>query len=87
MLNIQAGDRIELSYEDAPATTVRASVGRLLTDRDEGLGPEAEDFFLCWVEITVHEPSDMEEKQVVLVDTAFQCWLNGRRVNLRKTQD
>ena len=38
MLNLQSGDRIELSYEDAPATTIRATVGRLLSDRDEGIG-------------------------------------------------
>ena len=38
MLNVQSGDQIELYYEDAPATTIRATVGRVLTDRDEGMG-------------------------------------------------
>ena len=87
MLNLQSGDRIELSYEDAPATTIRATVGRLLTDRDEGMGTEVEDYTACWIEITVDEPSDMDAKQVVLLGTDFQYRLNGRPVTLRKSQD
>jgi hypothetical protein len=38
MQSLQSGDRIELFYEDAPATKIRATVGRLLTDRDKGIG-------------------------------------------------
>lgn len=85
MLHIQSGDRIELFDENGSATTIRATVGRLLTDREEGLGPEADGFFICWVEITLDEPAEMEARQVVLVDNDFQYWLNGRRVTLRKT--
>ena len=87
MLNLQSGDRIELLYEDAPATTIRATVGRLLTDRDEGLGLEVEVYAACWIEITVDEPSGMDARQVVLLGTDFQYRLNGRRVTLRKRQD
>jgi hypothetical protein len=86
MLNLQSGDRIELFYEDAPATTSRATVGRLLTDRDEGMGSEVEDYTASWIEITVDEPSDMDAKQVVLLGTDFQYRLNGRPVTLRKSQ-
>ena len=84
MLSLQSGDRIELFYEDAPATTIRATVDRLLTDRDEGMGIEVEDYTACWIEITVDEPSDMDAKLVVLLGTDFQYWLNGSRVTLRK---
>jgi hypothetical protein len=38
MVSLQCGDQIELSYEDASATTIRATVGRLLSDQDEGMG-------------------------------------------------
>ena len=55
MLNLESGDRIELFYEDAPATTIRATVGRLLSDREEGMGIEAEDYVVCWIEISVDE--------------------------------
>ena len=87
MLNLQSGDRIELFYEDAPAMTIRATVGRLLSVRDEGMGIEVEDYAACWIEITVDEPSDMDAQQVVLLGTDFQYRLNGRPVNLRKRQD
>jgi len=86
MLNLQSGDRIELFYEDAPAMTIRATVGRLLTDRDEGMGIEVEDYAASWIEITLDEPSDMDAEQVVLLGTDFQYRLNGRRVTLRKKQ-
>ena len=87
MLNLQSGDRIELLYEDAPAATIRATVNRLLTDRDEGMGIEIEDYAACWIEITVDEPNDMDAKQVVLLGADFQPRLNGRLVTLRKRQD
>ena len=44
MLNLQCGDRIELCYEDAPATTIRATVDRLLSDCEERMGVEVEDY-------------------------------------------
>ena len=84
MLNLQSGDRIELFYEDAPASKIRATVRRLLTDQDEGMGSEVEDYTACWIEIAVDEPSDMDAKQVVLLGTDFQYRLNGRRVAIRK---
>jgi len=87
MLNLQAGDRIELFYEDAPAMVIRATVGRFLSDRDEGMGVAVEDYVACWIEITVDEPSEMDAKQVVLLNTDFQYRLNGRRVTLRRSQD
>ena len=87
MIDLRSGDRIELFYEDAPATAIRATVGRLLTDRDEGMGVEVEDYAAYWIEVTVDEPKDMEVKQIVLLGMDFQYRLNGRRVAVRKKQD
>ena len=87
MLNLKSGDRIELFDEDSPATTICATVGRLSSDWDEGMGIEVQDYVACWAEITVDEPSDGDAKQVVLLGTDFQCRLNGRRVTIRKKQD
>lgn len=86
MVNLQCGDRIELFYEDAPATMIHATVGRSLTDREEGMGVEVEDYIACRVEITVDEPSDEESQQIVLLGTDFEFRLNGRPVILRNTQ-
>ena len=87
MLNLQSGDRIELSYQDAPATMIRAKVDRLLSDQEEGMGIEIEDYTASWIEITVDEPSDMDANQVVLLGMDFQYRLNGRPVTIRKRQD
>jgi hypothetical protein len=87
MLHLQSGDRIELSYEDAPATTIRATVGRLLSDRDEGMGIEVEDYIASWIEITLDEPSGIEANQVVMLGTDFQYRLDGRPVTIRKGQE
>jgi hypothetical protein len=87
MIELQSGDRIEVFYEDEPATAIRATVGRLLSDREEGMGSEVEDYCACWIEITVDEPSDEDAKLVVLLGTDFQYRLNGRRITLRKRQD
>ena len=38
MLNLESGDRIEQFYEDSPKATIPATVGRLLSDLDEGMG-------------------------------------------------
>jgi hypothetical protein len=51
------------------------------------MGIEVEDYIACWIEITVHEPSDMGTEQVLLLGMDFQYRLNGRRVTLRKRQD
>jgi hypothetical protein len=87
MLDLEIGDRIELFYEDAPAATIRATIGRLLSDREQGMGIEIEDYTACWIEIMVDEPGDMDANQVVLLGMDFQYRLNGRRVTLRKTKD
>jgi len=87
MIELQSGDRIEMFYEDEPATTIRATVARLLTDREEGMGVEVEDYCACWIEITVDEPKDIDAKLVVLLGTDFQYRLNGRRITLRRRQD
>jgi hypothetical protein len=87
ILNLQSGDRIELFDEGSVGTTIRATVGRQLTDREEGMGVEIEDYTACWIEITVDEPGDLDARQVVLLGTDFQYRLNGRPVSLRKTRD
>jgi hypothetical protein len=87
MLNLESGDRIEMFYDDSPATTIRATVGRLLSNREEGMGLEVDEYAVSWIEITVEEPSDIDAQQVVLLGTDFQYRLNGRRVTLRKRQD
>jgi len=46
-----AGDRINLTFDDIPRDQVTASISHKLSDREEGLGPEIEDYFAYWLEI------------------------------------
>ena len=87
MIELQSGDRIEVFYEDEPATAIRATVGRCLSDREEGMGIEIEDYTACWIEITVDEPSNMDANLVVLLGMDFQYRLNGRLISVRKRQE
>lgn len=92
MLDLTIGDRIELFYEDTPgdatpSTTMSAKVVRLLTDQEEGMGPEVEDYMACWIEITLDDPCDLETNQLVLLGTDCLYRLNGRQVTIRKKQD
>jgi len=84
---LQPGDRIEMAYDDAPATPIRATVIRLSTDRDRGMGAEIENYTAGWIDIRVDEPCDSDPKQVLLLGTDLQYRLNGRPVSIRETED
>jgi hypothetical protein len=89
-----AGDDVELIYEDAPQTILRAKVNRILTDRDESLGPEVENYVACWLEIEVTSvegedllplaPTNAWTCAMALC-TDFTYTLDGRRVRVRKS--
>jgi hypothetical protein len=51
------------------------------------MGIEIEEYVACWIEITVDEPADNVDKQVVLLGTDCQYRLNGRQISVRKRQD
>jgi len=92
MLELQCGDRIEFFYEDTPgeeaaAAAMCATFARLLSDQEEGMGVEVEDYAALWIEITVDQPCEMETKQVVLFGTDFKYRINGRPVKIRKKHD
>lgn len=87
MLDLYFGDQIEMFYEDAPATVIRATVGRLLRDCEEGMGVEIEDYTACWIEITLDDLSGRDANQVVLLGTDCRYRLNGRPVILRKRRN
>jgi hypothetical protein len=85
MTDLIAGDQIELVYEDSPQTVMRATVNRILTDEDEGMGPEIEDYVACWFEIELVGIEGEGAKQIVTLGTDFKYSLNGRHVTVRKS--
>jgi hypothetical protein len=95
MPDLVVGDHIELLYEDSPQTVMHATVSRILTDRDEGMGPEVEDYVACWLEINMTRIEGEHATQISLradawalamtLGTDFKYSLNGRHVTVRKS--
>jgi hypothetical protein len=83
MEDLFVGDRINLIFDDIPSEQMTATVTRTLSDREEGLGPEAEDYIACWVEITLDGETCPTMSNVVLL-TNWRYSLDGRSVTIRK---
>jgi hypothetical protein len=91
---LAVGDQIVLTYEDSPEIVIRATVSRLLTDVDEGMGPEVEDYIACWCEIEIEQAEEDATiqhlsradawKRTLALGTDRKCSLDGRPVRLRK---
>jgi hypothetical protein len=58
---------------------------RILTDQDEGMGPEVEDYVACWFEIAMTGVEGEGTKQIVTLGTDFKYSLNDRHVTVRKS--
>jgi len=80
---IKVGQRFKFNIlSDNPAPERQAVVTRVLSNREEGLGPEVEFYFAYWVE--AHElpetesPTTLEFKR----GTDGNVYLDGSRVNI-----
>jgi len=95
MPDLIVGDHIELVHEDGPQTVLNATVSTILTDHDEGMGPEVEDYVACWFEIDMTCVEGEDATQISLradawasamtLGTDFKYSLNGRHVTVRKS--
>jgi hypothetical protein len=83
MEDLFAGDRINLIFDDMPCEQIAATVNRTLSDREEGLGPEVEDYVAYWIEITLDGERCSTMSNVVLL-TNCRYSLDGRFVTIRK---
>ena len=82
MNDLQPGDLIDIVFADTPGQWSRATVNRLLTDRQEGLSPEAEDYVFCWLEIRPEHPGMPTQTLALCAD--WKYYIDGREVNIRK---
>ena len=83
MEDLFVGDRISLTFDDIPRDQITASISRKLSDREEGLGPEIEDYIAYWLEIS-REGDTRGAIENVLLLTTGRYWLDGRFVTIRK---
>ena len=83
MEDIFVGDRISLVFDDAPREQITATVNRMLSDEEEGLGPEIEYYVACWIEVILDGDACSTMSNVVLM-TDCRYSLDGRAVTIRK---
>ena len=81
--DFSAGDRISLIFDDTPGEQITATVRRKLSDIQEGLSPEIEDYVDYWLEIACAGDKGETTRYVALLTTG-RYWLDGRFVTIRK---
>jgi hypothetical protein len=81
---LQPRDEINLTFDDTPGQVERAFVSRVLTDQQEGLGPEIEDYVASWLEISISVRADVLSRQAVVFGTDSRYSMGGRKVAIRK---
>jgi hypothetical protein len=79
---LQPGDQIDIVFADTPGQSRRAKVSRLLSDQQEGLSPEAEDYIFCWLEISAEHQGTLAQTQVIVVGADWKCYMDGREVQI-----
>src|SRR5262245_37204910 len=78
MNDLQPGDQIDIVFADAPGQSVRATVTRFLSDRQEGLSPEAEDYIFGWLEISTEHQGLLAQTQTIALRADWKCYMDGR---------
>jgi hypothetical protein len=80
---IKVGQRFKFNtLSDSPAPERQAVVTRVLSNKEEGLGPEVDFFFSYWVE--AHELPETEDAAILVFErgTDGNAYLEGRMVRI-----
>ena len=80
MNSFKTGDHIAVTFVDGSGEEFRATVQRVLSDEDEGLGPEVQDYIAYWLEI---EPEAGEGTLTASYGLDRQYFIGGRRATIR----
>jgi hypothetical protein len=84
MIQFRIGDEIEIVNANAVEDVRRATVTRFMSDEEQGMSPEIEEYIARWIEVTLDGITGDAGKQMVMFGTDSQYWMNGRHVLLRK---
>jgi len=88
MNDLQPGDQIDIVFADAPGQPARATVRRVLSNRQEGLSPEAEDYIFCWLEVSPEDPGTLAQTQTIALRTDWKYFMeDGSEVEIRKRSE
>jgi hypothetical protein len=84
MNDLHPGDRIDIMFVDALEQSAKATVRRFLSDQQEGLSPEAENYVSCWMEVTIDHQDNLAHTQTVAFCTDWKYYMDGREVKISK---
>ena len=84
---MQAGDQIDIVFTDAPGQSERATVSGFLSDQQEGLSPEVEDYVVCWLEIRPEHQGNLAQTQSIALRADRKYYMDGREVEIRKCSE
>ena len=87
MNDLQLGDQIEIVFADAPGHSLRGTVTRLLSDQQEGLSSEAENYVSCWLEISPEDQGTLSQTQTITFGADWKYYMDGREVKIRKCSE
>jgi hypothetical protein len=87
MNDLQPGDQVEIVFADTPGHSARATVTRFLSDQQEGLSSEAEDYIFCWLEISPEHQGPLGQTQTILLGADWKYYMDGREVEIRKCSE
>ena len=84
MNDLKLGDPIDIVFADSPGQSARATVTRFLSDQQEGLSPEAEDYIFCWLEICPEHQDTLGQTQTIVLGADWKYYMDGREVQICK---
>ena len=84
MTTFSPGDRVELTFTDDPSRPVEVIICSALSDEQEGLSPEIEDYVACWLKVSFGSCEEDKERRSISFGTDFRYSMDGRELALRK---
>jgi hypothetical protein len=58
-----------------------------LSDEQEGLSPEAEDYIFCWLEISPDNQGSLAKTQTIVLCSDWKYYMDGREVRISKCSE
>jgi hypothetical protein len=79
---IVIGQRLRWRYADSNESSEDAEIVNVLTDREEGLGPEAMDYVALWIEAKYVQDSPKAKPFTILLCTDMLTYFEGKEITI-----
>jgi hypothetical protein len=79
---IVIGQRLRWRYTDSNEPSDDAEVVNVLTDREEGLSPEALDYVALWIEAKYLQDSPKAKPFTILLCTDMLTYIEGKQITI-----